>query len=107
MAEPPASPPEDRIAILEAEQARLEAELVRLRESERRYRFSAALAGRLVWAADAGGNMLFLDNPFVVLTGMSAENGLGSGWLDVIHPADREPPRRPWAACTETGAAHS
>src|SRR5205085_2613623 len=91
----------------EAEQARLEAELVRLRESERRYRFSAALAGRLVWAADAGGNMLFLDNPFVVLTGMSAENGLGSGWLDVIHPDDRESTRRRWAACIETGELYS
>ena len=50
MTESPASPSEDRIAILETE-------LVRLRESERRYRFSAALAARLVWVADAGGNM--------------------------------------------------
>ena len=72
MAEPPASPAEDRIAILEAETARLEAELLRLRESDRRYRFSAALAGRLVWVADAGGNMQFLDNPFVVLTGLES-----------------------------------
>jgi len=99
----PAAPGEDRIAALEREKARLEAELVRLRESERMYRFSAALAGRLVWIADSAGNMLFLDNPFVVLTGMSVEQGLGTGWFDVIHPADREPTRERWMHSVETG----
>jgi PAS domain-containing protein len=82
MAERPASPTDDRIAVLEAETARLEAELLRLRESDRKYRFSAALAGRLVWVADPDGNMQFLDSPFVVLTGMSAQDGIGSGWLE-------------------------
>lgn len=107
MPEPPACPPEDRIAILEAEKARLETELVRLREGERRYRFSAALAGRLVWVADAGGSMLFLDSPFVVLTGMSAEDGLGNGWFEVIHPDDRDRATRHWAACVASGELYS
>jgi PAS domain S-box-containing protein len=101
------TPPEDRIAILEAEKARLEAELSRLRESERRYRHSAALAARLVWVADVQGNMLFLDNPFVVLTGMSAADGLGSGWLGVVHPEDREATRAHWLRCIETGAFYA
>ena len=107
MAEPPASPAEDRIAILEAETARLETELLRLRESERRYRFSAALAGRLVWVADAGGHMQFLDNPFVVLTGMSAQDGLGSGWLEVVHPDDRERTRNSWQGCVASGELYA
>ena len=102
MADLPASPSEERIAILEAEKARLEADLVRLRESERRYRFSASLAGRLVWVADVDGNMLFLDKPFLVLTGMSPQDGLGVGWLDVIHPDDREPTRQYWLHCVAT-----
>jgi len=107
MAELPASPAEDRIAILEAETTRLEAELLRLRESERRYRFSAALAARLVWVADAGGQMQFLDNPFVVLTGMSAQAGLGSGWLEVVHPDDRERTRDFWQGCVESGELYA
>ncbi|HYD13133.1 MAG TPA: PAS domain-containing protein [Allosphingosinicella sp.] len=94
---------EDRIAVLEADKARLENELARLRESERMYRHSAALAGRLVWLADAAGNMLFLDNPFVVLTGMSAGHGLGYGWLGVVHPDDRARVRAQWEGCVETG----
>src|SRR5689334_11275116 len=103
MGEMPASPAEDRIAILQAETARLEAELLRLRESDRRYRFSAALAGRLVWVADAGGHMQFLDSPFVVLTGMSAQDGLGHGWLEVVHPEDRERTRDSWQRCVDSG----
>lgn len=93
----------DRIAALEAENARLEADLARLRESERMYRSSAELAARLVWATDAEGNMLFLDHPFVALTGMSAEEGLVTGWYGVLHPDDREPTRVRWRHSLETG----
>jgi PAS domain S-box-containing protein len=107
MDEPSAPPPEDRIAVLEAEKERLEAELARLRESERRYRSTAELAGRLVWAADAEGNMLFLDYPFVALTGMSARDGLGAGWFGVLHPDDREPTRARWARSIATGETYS
>jgi two-component system sensor kinase FixL len=106
MAEPPA-PARDRIAILEAEKARLEAELTQLRESERRYRYTAELAGRLVWAADAAGNMLFLDRPFIALTGMSAKQGMGLGWLDALHPDDREVARARWAQSVATGEAYA
>jgi two-component system sensor kinase FixL len=107
MPRPSAPPPEDRIAILEDEKARLEAELARLRESERRYRSSAELAGRLVWAADPQGNMLFLDYPFVALTGMDARQGLGTGWLGVLHPDDREATRARWARSVATGEAYA
>jgi two-component system sensor kinase FixL len=107
MPRPSAPPAEDRIAVLEAEKARLEAELVRVRESERRYRSTAELAGRLVWAADPEGNMLFLDYPFVALTGMDPEMGLGLGWLGVLHPDDREEIRARWARSVATGEAYS
>ncbi len=107
MADMPAPPPEDRIAILEAEKVRLEADLARLRESERRYRFSAALAGRLVWVAGVDGAMQYLDNPFLVLTGMDPQDGLGTGWFDVLHPDDREPTRQHWRRCIETGELYA
>jgi two-component system sensor kinase FixL len=99
----PDVPAEDQAAILEDERTRLDAELARLRESERKYRYSAALAGRLVWVADAEGKMIFLDEPFVQLTGMSAGQGLGTGWFGVLHPDDREPARARWTRSVETG----
>jgi two-component system, LuxR family, sensor kinase FixL len=96
----------DRIAALEAENARLEADLARLRESERMYRSSAELAARLVWAADPDGRMLFLDHPFVALTGMSAEEGLATGWFGVLHPDDRDSTRARWRHSLSTGEAY-
>ncbi len=107
MPRPSAPPPEDRIAVLEAEKARLEAELTRLRESERMYRHSAALLGRLVWTADVEGNMLFLDNPFTLLTGMNPEDGLGWGWLGIVHPDDRAEASRSWAHSVARGEVYS
>ncbi|HTU12043.1 MAG TPA: PAS domain-containing protein [Allosphingosinicella sp.] len=107
MTRPSDATPGDRIAVLEAELAQLRAEKARLRESERMYRFSAALAARLVWVADADGNMLFLDNPFFVLTGMSAEQGLGAGWFGALHPEDRAPTMERWARSIETGETYS
>jgi PAS domain S-box-containing protein len=102
----PPAPPEDRIKVLEAEKAKLETELERLRESERMYRYSAVLAGRLVWMADAAGNMLFLDDPFA-LTGTSPDAGLGSGWLDIVHPDDRARTEELWAQSVRTGQVYA
>jgi two-component system sensor kinase FixL len=103
----PAASTGDPVAALEAEKAGLEAELARLRDSERMYRYSAALAGRLVWMADAAGAMLFLDNPFAVLTGMSVETGLGTGWFDVVHPDDRARTSEIWARSVRTGELYA
>jgi len=96
----------DRIAALQAENARLEAELAKVRESERMYRFSAEVSAHLVWAADPDGRMVFLDYPFVALTGMSAEEGLEAGWYGVLHPDDRAPTRARWRHSLETGALY-
>lgn len=96
-------PPADRIADLEVANERLEAELARLRESERMYRFSAELSARLVWAADADGDVIFLDYPFLALTGMPEQEGLATGWFGVIHPNDREPTARLWREALRTG----
>ena len=102
----PSSPPADRIAALEAENARLEAELARLRESERMYRFSAELGARLVWTADAQGNLTFLDYPFLALTGMTEKEGLEAGWFGVVHPDDREPTAKLWQHAVRTGKSY-
>lgn len=71
------------------------------------YRFSAELAGRLVWAADSQGNMLQLDQPFAALTGNRAEDGLGWGWLGALHPADRDPTEARWKHSLKTGELYT
>ena len=44
--------------------AKLRAEIERLRESERMYRFSAEISGRLVWSTDPEGNVLAIEPMF-------------------------------------------
>jgi len=86
--------------------AALEAELARLRDSERMYRFSAQLSARLVWAANSEGRLTFLDYPFVALTGMSQQAGLDSGWYGVVHPDDRESTEALWRHSLSTGETY-
>jgi len=95
----PSAPGVDRVAGLEAE-------LARLRESERMYRFSAQLSARLVWAADPEGRLTFLDHPFAALTGMSETEGLAAGWFGVVHPDDRESTEKLWRHSLETGETY-
>jgi PAS domain S-box-containing protein len=95
----PSSPSAERVAALEAE-------LARLRDKERMYRFSAELSARLVWSADPTGKLTFLDYPFVALTGMAQDGGLDAGWYGVVHPDDRAETMALWQQSIATGAAY-
>lgn len=92
----PSAPPEDRIAALEAE-------LERLRESERMYRFSAELGARLVWAADPAGALRSIGSPWSKVTGVTEQGAFGEGWLDIVHPDDFVRTRDAWREAVRTG----
>ena len=81
----------------------LRRELEQLRESERMYRFSAELSGRLVWSTDPDGNVLALSRIFKRLTGIGDEEALKRSWLDAVHPDDRPRVIELWAHSLRTG----
>ena len=108
------SAPADRIGELEAEAAglreelaRAQAECERLRESEKMYRFSAEIGGRLVWSTDPDGRVLAMSRLFSLVTGISDEQALREGWIERVHPEDRERVRALWADSLRTGAPFS
>jgi PAS domain S-box-containing protein len=68
----------------------------KLRKSERRYRELARAAGALVWSADARGKLDPLDEEWVSFTGVPYQQLAGHGWLDVVHPADRQMISESW-----------
>ena len=88
---------------LAAEVERLEQELARLRESEKLYRTSAEIGGRLVWAADSAGRITTMPKPFFAVTGMTEQEARGDGWLDVVHPDERERVARTWRDAVKAG----
>ncbi|MEG4005473.1 PAS domain S-box protein [Microcoleus sp. Pol11C1] len=73
-----------------------------LKQSEGRYRSLIAATSQLVWTADAEGRCV--DQPsWRAYTGQTeAEMADGFGWLDAIHPDDRERTAQVWMEAVQT-----
>ena len=61
-----------------------------LRESEGRFRNLADNAPVMIWVTDAAGSTTYLNRSWYEFTGQTPETGLGHGWLDALHPDDRD-----------------
>jgi PAS domain S-box-containing protein len=74
-----------------------------LRRSEERYRALVQGGAQVVWVASPDGEMLEDSPEWRWITGQSEEEFLDGGWLDSIHPEDRERVQRDWRDCLRTG----
>jgi PAS domain S-box-containing protein len=74
-----------------------------LRRSEERYRALVQGGAQIIWVASPDGEMLEDSAEWRWITGQSAEEFLGNGWLDSIHPEDRERVERDWHESLRTG----
>jgi PAS domain S-box-containing protein len=62
-----------------------------LRQSEERFRNMADNAPVMVWVTDNRGECTYLSKSWYEFTGQRSATGLKFGWLDVVHPDDRQP----------------
>ena len=62
----------------------------RLIESENRFRNLSNSIPSIIWMADNTGNCTYLNKQWYHFTGQTPEIALGDGWLNAVHPADRE-----------------
>ena len=60
-----------------------------LRESEGRFRNMADHAPVGVWVSAPAGGCTYVNEWWCRFTGTTSEQGLGSGWLESVHPDDR------------------
>jgi PAS domain S-box-containing protein len=74
-----------------------------LRRSEERYRALVQGGAQIIWVASPDGEMLEDSAEWRWITGQTVEEFLGNGWLDSIHPEDRERVERVWRECLRTG----
>jgi PAS domain S-box-containing protein len=74
-----------------------------LEESQRHYQALAESLPHLVWTCRPDGYCDFLSRQWVEYTGRSAEQQLGYGWAEALHPDDRDRARDEWAKATERG----
>ncbi len=70
-------------------------------ESEERFHMLADSAPVMIWLNDVDGHCTFMNKTALERTGRALEDELGGGWLDDVHPDDRDRVRAEW----ELGAA--
>ena len=61
-----------------------------LRQSEERFRTLGASAPIGIFHSDAKGRVMFVNDRFVEIAGVSLPDEVDRNWFDVIHPADRD-----------------
>ena len=72
-----------------------------LRESERRYHTLAKLSPVGLFHANAEGHCLYVNERWCEISGITPEEALGEGWLEAIHPDDRERVLLQWLLATK------
>lgn len=72
-----------------------------LRESEDRFRTLASLIPVLLWRSDESGQHNALNEAWLAYTGQTLQQSQVGGWLDVIHPDDRDRVREAFQAGRE------
>jgi PAS domain S-box-containing protein len=78
----------------------------RVRNSEARYRQLTESLPQLIWVADASGCCNFVSPQWVAYTGVAEEHHLGYGWLDQVHPDDRQRAQAGWVAALSSGVRY-
>ncbi len=61
-----------------------------LREREEKFRSFADRAPALLWVTDPIGQCTYLSQAWYDYTGQTERTGLGLGWLEAVHPDDKE-----------------
>ena len=74
-----------------------------IRRSEERYRSLVQGGAQVVWVAAPDGAMKEDSPEWRWITGQSEEEYSGFGWLESVHPEDRERVERDWRECVRTG----
>ena len=74
-----------------------------LRESERRYRFMAEAIPQIVWTADAEGGLDYYNRRWTEYTGLTLEQTINGGLLEIFYPDDLAPSFDAWWEALRTG----
>jgi PAS domain S-box-containing protein len=73
-------------------------------ESEARFRLLADSMPQFVWAGDADGNLNYFNQSVYNYAGLSKELFEENGWLQIMHPDEKEENIKRWLYSVNTGA---
>jgi PAS domain S-box-containing protein len=72
-----------------------------VRESERRFQTLADISPAGIFQTDAQGQTTYVNPRWCQISGLSATDALGDGWLRAVHPEDRGKLVQGWQAATQ------
>jgi PAS domain S-box-containing protein len=61
-----------------------------IEQSEQFFRLLADKAPVLIWMSDTDGQCIYFNRPWLDFTGRTIDQEFGAGWLEGVHPDDRE-----------------
>jgi len=74
------------------------------RKGEARFQTLAEAIPQIVWIADANGETTYINKRWYEMTGTRQGEGIGQGWVESVHPDDRDPMYKKWQASVQSGA---
>jgi PAS domain S-box-containing protein len=74
-----------------------------VRDAEQRHRQVLDAIPQLIWSCDPSGRCDYISRQWAHYTGIPAEDQLGYGWLERLHPDDRAPTMEAWSRCVDEG----
>ncbi len=75
------------------------------RQSEERFRLLASHAPVGIFLSDERGGCIFVNDEWSRMAGLSLEQAQGEGWVQAVHPDDRQRVLTGWHQAVATGAA--
>jgi len=75
----------------------------KLQVREKQFRLLATAIPHFVWTCNASGQLNYFNEVFFEYSGMSMVEIMGKGWIEILHPDDREGNVLRWAKSIETG----
>ncbi len=84
-----------------ARTARLVQTNAELQESEQHYQTLARISPVGIFRTDPGGATTYVNPMWCQISGLSADQAMGDGWLKAVHPDDRERLSRGWQESTQ------
>lgn len=74
----------------------------RLERSEELFRQTMDGAPVFIWLADTEGHRYFANRPWLAFTGLATVEQVADGWLDLVHPEDRDRVRERYSNAVKT-----
>lgn len=77
--------------------------LEELKDSEQKFRLLADSIPQLIWTGDVHGNLNYFNRSVYEYSGLTPESIAAKGWIEIVHPEEREENRRAWMEAVTSG----